>query len=97
MTATRSEDGKTLVLKVVNLGPQPRKTTLRIARFQKVSPTAEIWTLTGRLEERNSPTEPNRIRSQQTKFTGAAETFAYEFPAHSYTILRLRGQTTEGE
>jgi alpha-L-arabinofuranosidase len=97
VTATRSEDGKTLVLKVVNLGPQPRKTTLQIARLQKVNPTAEVWTLTGRLEERNSPTEPNRIRSQQTKFAGAAETFAYEFPAHSYTILRLRGQTTEGE
>jgi alpha-L-arabinofuranosidase len=92
VTATRSEDGSALVLKVVNLGGRPHRSAVEIRNGRELERRAEVWTLTGRLEERNTPEAPERIRPQQTPFTDAGKSFEYEFPPHSYTILRLRAR-----
>jgi alpha-L-arabinofuranosidase len=90
VTVTRSEDGSTLALKVVNIGARPHRATVSLEQFGPVAARAEVWTLTGDLTDINTPQEPDRIRSHRSVFQGAAPQFDYEFPARSYTILRLR-------
>ncbi len=90
VTATRSEDGRTLILKVVNRCPAINRASIEISGFQKPRSQAEVWTLAGHLKAFNAPGEPERIRSVKSTFGQAAERFSYTFPAYSYTILRLR-------
>ena len=89
VTAARAEDGKTLVLKVVNTGPMDRQVRFEVAGFSNPRPKVQTWTLAGDLNAVNTPEEPERIRAVKSGFTGAAEKFGYTFPPQSYTILRL--------
>lgn len=90
VTATRSEDGRTLVLKVVNTGPMDRQVKFEIAGFPNPRANVDVWTLAGDLTAVNTPEDPDRIRSVKTGFTGVGERFGYTFAPQSYTILRLR-------
>jgi alpha-L-arabinofuranosidase len=89
LTATRDEDGTTLVLKVVNVGDKPHRAGVRVEHFGPVAPRADVWTLAGKPGDVNDPETPERVRAVKTAFEGAAEQFEYEFPPYSYTILRL--------
>jgi alpha-L-arabinofuranosidase len=89
VTATRSENGKVLVLKVVNTGSSDRQARFDLAGFAKPDPKVTTWTLAGELTAVNTPEDPERIRTTKSGFTGAAEKFGYTFPPQSYTILRL--------
>ncbi len=88
VTATRSDDGKTLVLHVVNSSDTPQATSLSLGGMDGVAPKAQVWTLSGDLPAANSP-EHDTVTSQQSQFTGAGQKFDYSFVPHSYTILRL--------
>jgi alpha-L-arabinofuranosidase len=88
-TVLRSEDEKTLIIKVVNVGDKPHRSAVQTDHFGSVRPQAEVWSLGGKLDEVNSPEEPERVKTVRSTFEGAAEKFEYEFPAHSYTILNL--------
>jgi alpha-L-arabinofuranosidase len=90
VTATRDEAGATVVLKVVNAGNAAHRAAITIDGFGPVDPRAEVATLSGDLTDRNLPESPERVRPVRSTFEGAADRFAYEFPARSYTILRLR-------
>ena len=89
VTVLRSEDETSLVLKVVNVGDKPHRAAVRIDHFGPVATRADVWTLAGKLDDVNSPEEPERVKTARSVFEGAAEKFDYEFPAYSYTILRL--------
>jgi len=89
VTATRSEDGRTLVLKVVNTRGADRQARFELAGFPKPSSAVEVWTLAGDLTAVNAPEEPTRIHPIKSGFTGVGEKFGYTFPPQSYTILRL--------
>jgi alpha-L-arabinofuranosidase len=88
-TVLRSEDATSLVLKVVNVGDRPHRAAVRIDHFGPVATRAEVSTLTGKLAEVNSPEEPERVKTVHSTFDGAAEKFEYEFPAYSFTVLKL--------
>lgn len=90
LTATRSEDGRTLVLQVVNIGNAPMAARIDISGFKPSASQADVWSLTGRLTDVNTPAEPERVRSRHSLFAGSAERFSYTFLPRSYTILRLR-------
>ncbi len=91
LAATGDEARSTLVLKVVNAGNAPHRSEINIEGFGPVETRADVLQLTGAaLNDRNSPEEPEKIRSTRSSFDQAAERFYYEFPARSYTILRLR-------
>ncbi len=95
VTATRSENGKTLVLKVVNSGDRPHRADIWLEEFLPAA-HADVWTLSGDLNAVNTPDTPERIRPAHTvldipDIPGA--TFAYTFPPYSYTVLRI---STEG-
>ena len=44
----------------------------------------------GKLQEINTPQEPERVRPERSVVDGTAERFDHEFPAYSYTIVRLK-------
>jgi alpha-L-arabinofuranosidase len=90
LTATRDETGSSVVLKVVNAGDSSHRAAIAIDGFGRVDPRAEAASLSGNLTDRNLPEAPDRVRPSRWTFEGAAERFSYEFPARSYTILRLR-------
>jgi alpha-L-arabinofuranosidase len=90
VTATRSDDGSALVLKVVNIGGKPHSASLEIAGLGSIASEAEVTTLSGKLSDINPPDAPSQFHSVHTTFDKAAEHFEYEFPAYSYTILKLK-------
>jgi hypothetical protein len=92
VTATRSEDGRAMVLSVVNIASESIDTHIEFAGRSPQGNPASITTLTGGLEEINTPDQPMRIvptKVRQTLFRDASNRhLAYTFPAHSFTILK---------
>jgi DUF1680 family protein len=91
VTATRSDDGKTIVLRIVNLDAQPRQAQIRLDGFTPTKPSAAVEELTAPLDARNTAAEPRRIKPTQRDWRhdmsdGIA---AYTFPPHSFTIIRF--------
>jgi hypothetical protein len=89
--ATRSEDGKTVVLQVVNTASQPTTATLRLDGFTPSRASARVEELAGPLDAVNTAQTPNRIVSKaiqwRHKFKNGAA--SYQFPALSFTVIRL--------
>jgi alpha-L-arabinofuranosidase len=87
--AARSEDGKTLVLRVVNISDRPIATRLDVAGFKATKPTAAVEELAGPLDTVNTAKEPRRIVPQTRPWRhglgGAAP--LYTFAARSFTVL----------
>jgi alpha-L-arabinofuranosidase len=90
VTATKSEDGRTLILRVVNVSSKPHHASVRVDGLTGINKAANVWTLGGALTDRNLPTQPEKVRSMKSQFLGAGNEFEYEFAPYSYTILRLR-------
>ncbi len=89
-TAKRSEDGKTLVLQVVNVGDQEMATTLQIAGFPAGNAVAQVTELSGLLDAVNAADKPNAIvpRKREWKPEIKEGKASYTFPPHSFTIIR---------
>jgi hypothetical protein len=87
VSAARSEDGKTLVLRVVNVGDKPIAADLAFAGFTPAKPTASVEELAGAMDERNSAKEPRRIVPKVREWRH--ESRAYTFPAGSFTVMSL--------
>ncbi len=85
----RSDDEKTLVITVVNVGDMPHRAAVQIEHFAPVVSSADVWSLNGKLDDVNSPEAPERIKTVRSTFEGAGVKFEYEFPAYSYTIVKL--------
>jgi alpha-L-arabinofuranosidase len=86
--ATRSEDGKTLVLSVVNTSSTALTASISLAGFVSIRPTAHVWTLAAGLSAVNPPDGPETVRPQESAWKTPHPAFVYTFPAHSYTVLR---------
>jgi alpha-L-arabinofuranosidase len=89
VTATKSEDGRTLIVRVVNVNPRSHRASIQIDGITGINKAADVWTLSGALTDRNLPTQPEKVRSVKSQFSGAGNEFEYEFAPYSYTILRL--------
>jgi len=93
VTAKRSQDGRTLSLSVVNMASYPVETRIQFAEYCPQNDTVKVATLTGRLDEINSPEEPRRIVPIQTRWPlvthGISKHVIYTFPANSFTILKF--------
>jgi len=87
--ATLSENGKTLVLKVVNPAAEDVKCAIDVAAGLSVK-RARQWLVQAGLDERNSLAEPNHIAPVESPVTDAANAFTHVFPAHSVTVMELR-------
>jgi alpha-L-arabinofuranosidase len=88
--ATRSDDGSTLALKVVNISEKPHRAAIEIASLDDIGSLAQALILTGRLTDLNPPEEPSKIHPTRSLVNHAGQRFDYDFPAYSYTILKLK-------
>lgn len=86
VTATRSKDAKTLVLHVVNVSKDAVSAGLMLDAFPNIRPEVRRWTLSGDLNARNTPDEPEKVVPVTDTTSAAAN---QTFPPHSYTVLRF--------
>jgi len=83
------------VLKVVNRHKTDSiraSIALPLTTASTIAPEAKVVTLNAdAIDDANSLDAPERVRLQETILNNAGETFVYDFPAHSATIIELRG------
>jgi alpha-N-arabinofuranosidase len=87
--ATLSEDGKTLVLKVVNPDPEASHCVLELEGGLR-GWRGRQWVVQAGLEDRNTLDEPHRIRPVESTLPGVAQAFEHTFPPYSVTVIELR-------
>jgi hypothetical protein len=91
VVASRSDDGKTLVLKVVNPSDTALTTQIHLSGFVPGKPMAQVTELSGALNATNSAAQPGTIvpRTQEWKHDIKDGNSSYTFAARSVTVLRL--------
>lgn len=92
VTAAKSDDSHTLVLRVVNLADKPISAGLHLGNFAPTTPIVRVEALAGDLDVVNTAGNPSRIiprrfewRHEMKGGPGAS----YTFPPHSFTVLRF--------
>ncbi len=91
VTATKSQDGKTLVLQIVNVGDQAVTQPLRISGFMPTKRPAQVLTLAGPLAAVNAANNPEAIQPAVVELKHRLENgeTAVTLPPHSFTVIRL--------
>ncbi len=88
VAATRSEDGKKLVLQIVNVG-EAVSAVIRLQGFTPTKPTTAVTELAGPLDKSNTADDPTRIAPRYETWPHAlANDQVKRFvPAHSFTVM----------
>jgi len=91
VTATRSEDGKTVVLQVVNPEVTPASAAIGLGGFRPTRPTARVEELQGDWEARNTAEHPEAITPTTAEWPhGMVEGRAVRvFPPRSFSVMRF--------
>ena len=88
--ASRTEDSKQLILKLVNTGTVPRKTTFDLKGVASVGTTGQAIVMTAKDgNEENSFESPRHVAPVESVVTGIGKAFTRILPARSITVLRL--------
>jgi Alpha-L-arabinofuranosidase C-terminal domain len=91
VAALRSEDGKTLIVQVVNFDAESCETKLVIDHFSTSRSSFKFEELVGPFNAENTAGDPNHIRptrgERPLRSDGAS--IVFEFPAHSFSVLRF--------
>lgn len=88
--AKRSEDGRKLVLQVVNLSDRPSPARIHLDGFVPSKSAAAVEELTGPLDAVNTAEAPRRIQPRRVRWRllSAPGEVRYTFPPHSFTVLQ---------
>ena len=87
ITATRSEDGKEIVLHIANLSTEPRSIELDFGSFGKIR-KAEKWSIAGAENDVNSPDEPERIAAERQEVDFLEGSCSLK--PYSYTVVVVK-------
>jgi hypothetical protein len=89
--AIKSDDGKTLVLQVVNANATEVTLTLKISGFIPATRFARVQTLSGPLDARNSAATPDSVKTTIAEWKHGLEhgETTVTFAPHSFTIIRF--------
>jgi hypothetical protein len=87
VSAARSKDGKTLVLRVVNPGERPETARLDFRGFEPVLKHVSVEVLEGPLDAVNTAREPRRHAPRSERWTRAPER---TFAARSFQVLTFK-------
>jgi alpha-L-arabinofuranosidase len=87
ITATRSEDGKEIVLHIANLSTEPRSIELDFGSFGKIR-KAEKWSIAGAENDVNSPDEPTRIAAERQEVDFLEGSCSLK--PYSYTVVVVK-------
>ncbi len=91
VSASKSNDGKTLVLQIVNVGDKAVTLPLEIIGFVPTKSPAKVVSLEGALDEHNTAHAPEKIKPVASDWkhgltTGGATVI---LPAYSFSVIRL--------
>lgn len=89
--AARSEDGKTLVLRVVNPGDRPHNARIDIVGFRPNRESIAMEELAGLLDTVNTASRPRNLvpRTSVLNHAEGSATIPVSLPAHSFTIFTI--------
>jgi hypothetical protein len=89
--ATKSQDGKTLVLQVVNASANEVSLPLKIFGFTAATRFARVQTLSGPLDARNTAANPDSIKPKIVEWKHGLEDgeTSVTFAGQSFTIIRF--------
>ena len=89
-SATRDNSSGEVILKVVNADNAPASVQLNLAGLANVSGDAKLTVLAGEPNDENSFATPQNISPKQSVVKVSGAEFQHEFPANSFTILRVK-------
>jgi alpha-L-arabinofuranosidase len=92
VTAVKSEDGKTLVLRVANSGTDARTCAIHLEGFNPTKAEAIGEELAASLDAVNTAAEPGRVTPRPIQWKHGLQgqgSTKYTFPASSFTVLRI--------
>jgi alpha-L-arabinofuranosidase len=94
VTAKRSENGKMLVLLVVNLSDQVAVTPIRIAGFVPGKPLAQVTVLSGPLNLMNTAEKPATCVPEQRQWRHGIKDgkTRFTFLPYSFTVIQFEGR-----
>jgi len=93
VTAGRDESDGSIVVKAINVAPEPQPATLRVLVLEGVAPNAEVTLLTSNnLMDNNSLQRPDAVVPVESHIETAGNEFEHEFPPQSLSIIRLQPQ-----
>ena len=90
--ATRSEDGQTLIVRVVNTAKVPVPGRIVLEGFVPRKPAAQLTVLAGDWDAINTPEQPDRIKPSESDWRHEfkAGAVSHTFPASSFSVLRFK-------
>jgi alpha-L-arabinofuranosidase len=92
--AGRDETTGELIIKAINVSPNPVNATVNVSGMAGFAPQAQLTVLTsGRLTDNNSLAKPANVAPVTTSLMISDLKFAHDFPANSLTVLRLKTKT----
>ena len=91
VSATKSEDNKTLVLKVVNFEGRPVMASIKIAGFPPEKKTVLVRTLAASLDAKNTASNPKAVIPELSGWVHGLDKgdATWTFPAHSFTVIEF--------
>ncbi|HEY3914262.1 MAG TPA: alpha-L-arabinofuranosidase C-terminal domain-containing protein, partial [Verrucomicrobiae bacterium] len=91
VTAMKSEDGKTLVVQIVNVGDKEMNIPLKISGFVPAVLAARMLTLAGPLDSVNTATNSESIKPIVTGWKHGLKNgqTSVTLPAYSFTVIRF--------
>jgi hypothetical protein len=91
VTAVAGEDGRAIVLRVVNSGPSPIPCEIRLDNFSPSKAEAGVLQLSAAPDTFNAADAPDRVkpRNSQWKHELKSGTARYTFPPTSFTVIRI--------
>jgi alpha-L-arabinofuranosidase len=92
VTVLRSEDTRSLVLRVVNMGPTARSTRIKLDRFLPNQPIAKVEELAAPLEAYNTAGDATKVSPTTKEWRHGLEQgeATYVFPPHSFTMILMQ-------
>jgi alpha-L-arabinofuranosidase len=92
-TASRDTAAGELILKAVNTSPAALDTQIELKGLTHVEPSATAIVLTSAdVDDENTLDEPTKVAPKAVSITGVGPSFRHTFPAHSVTVVRLKGK-----
>lgn len=89
-SAVRDERAGEVILKVANVHPAPTMMDIALEGVRELANEARVITLQGALPDVNTFDEPARITPQERREPISGARFQREFPANSFTVIRLK-------
>ena len=88
--AVRDDTAGEIILKVVNAGDSPTSIRINLDGVSQVASAATATVLSGSLSDVNTVGQADKLEPVETKLTLPGKSFPHEFPAHSFTVLRVK-------